>query len=87
MTVSSWQNYMMRVLRSSSRNYLKERRGTNSFIRITREFYGLEVALLFQKITNSESRFLMKHIFPNSLFIQVVAKCIRISSKIFDGPG
>jgi hypothetical protein len=47
----------------------------------------LEVSLSFWKITNSESRFLMKHIFPNSLFIQVVAKCIRISSKIFGGPG
>jgi hypothetical protein len=78
---------MMRVLRSSSRNYLKERRSTNAFIRITREFYGLEVALSFRKITNSESRFLMKHIFPNSLFIQAVAKCIRISSKIFGGSG
>jgi hypothetical protein len=77
----------MRVLRSSSRNYLKERRSTNVFIRITREFYGSKVALLFRKITNSESRFLMQHIFPNSLFIQEVAKYIRTLKKTSGGPG
>jgi hypothetical protein len=47
MTKSSWHDYMMRVLRSSSRNYLKERRSTNVFVRITREFDGLKVALSF----------------------------------------
>jgi hypothetical protein len=78
---------MMRVLRSSSRNCLKERRSTNVFITITREFYGLKVTLSFRKITNSESKFLMKHIFPNSPFIQAVAKCIRTSNKIPGGPG
>jgi hypothetical protein len=78
--------YMMRVLRSSSRNYLKERRSTNVFIRITWEFYGLKIALSFQKITNSKSKFLMKHIFPNSLFIQAVEKCIRTLNKISGGP-
>jgi hypothetical protein len=87
MTVSSWHNNMMRVLRSSSRNYLKARRSTDVFIRIIREFYGLKVALSFRKITNSESKFLMKHIFPNSLFIQVVAKCIRTLNQTSGGPG
>jgi hypothetical protein len=47
MTVSSWHNYMIRVLRSSTRNYLKERRSTNVFIMIAREFYGLRVTLSF----------------------------------------
>jgi hypothetical protein len=87
MIVSSWHNYMMRVLRSSSRNCLKERRSTNVFVRITREFYDLKVALSFRKIMNSESKFLMKHIFQNSLFIQAVSKCIMSSNKIFGGPG
>jgi hypothetical protein len=78
---------MMRVLRSSSRNYLKERRSINVFMRITREFYGLKVTLSFRKIMNSESRFLMKYIFPNSLFIQAVAKSIRTLNKISGGLG
>jgi hypothetical protein len=29
----------------------------------------------------------MKHIFPNSLFIQVVAKCIRTLNQTSGGPG
>jgi hypothetical protein len=47
----------------------------------------LKVALSFRKIRNSGSKFLMKHIFPNSLFIQKVAKCIRTSNKISKGLG
>jgi hypothetical protein len=36
-------------VRSSSRNCLTERRSTNVFVRITREFYGLKVSLSFEK--------------------------------------
>jgi hypothetical protein len=57
MTKSSWHNYMMRVSRSSSRNYLKERRSTNAFIRIIREFFGLEVALSSKKSRTPKADF------------------------------
>jgi hypothetical protein len=41
---SSWHNYMMKVLKSSSKNSLKERRNINIFAKIRMEFYGLNLA-------------------------------------------
>jgi hypothetical protein len=43
-------------------------------------------ALLYQKIINFENKSLMKHIYPNSLFIRVAPKCIKIYESIFGGP-
>jgi hypothetical protein len=104
MTVSSWHNYMMRVLRSSKQ---KLSQGEEKYKYFRQDHMGvlwfesrivvpknqelrkkiLDEALSYPKIMNSEQKFLMKHIFPNSLFIQAVAKCIRTSNKISGGPG
>jgi hypothetical protein len=43
--------------------------------------------LLYQKIINFESKFLMKLIYLNSLFIPVAPKCIKTCDNIFGGPG
>jgi hypothetical protein len=44
MIKSSWHNYMMKVLKSSSKNSLKERRNINVFTETRMEFYGLNLA-------------------------------------------
>ena len=44
MTESSWDNYMIKVLRSSNKNSLKEKGSISVFVRIIRESYGLKVA-------------------------------------------
>jgi hypothetical protein len=44
MIESSWHNYMMKVLKSSSKNSLKERRNINVFAKTRMEFYGLNLA-------------------------------------------
>jgi hypothetical protein len=53
---------------------------------IIKEFYGSTIVLLYLKITNFVNKSLMKPIYPNSLFILVVPKCIKIFDRIFGGP-
>jgi hypothetical protein len=77
----------MRVSESSNQNYLKERLNTSVSILILEESCGSTNVLLYQKIINFESKFWMKLIYPNSLFIPVAPKCIKIYDNIFGGPG
>jgi hypothetical protein len=77
----------MRVSELSNRNYLKEKLNTSVSILILKESCGSTNALLYQKIINFESKSLMKLIYPNSLFIPVAPKCIKIYDNIFGGPG
>jgi hypothetical protein len=77
----------MRVSELSNRNYLKERLNTNVSILILKESCGSTNVLLYQKIINFESKFLRKLIYPNSPFIPVAPKCIKIYDNIFGGPG
>jgi hypothetical protein len=50
-----------------------------------KEFYGSTIILLYPRIINFVNKSLMKHIYINSLFIQVVPKCIKIFDKIYGG--
>jgi hypothetical protein len=77
---------MMRVSKLSSSNYLKERPNISVFTLIIKEFYGSTIESLYLRIINFINKSLMKHIYPNSLFILVVPKCIKIFNKIFGGP-
>jgi hypothetical protein len=77
---------MMRVSELSNYNYLKEKLNTDVFVLILKESCGSTNALLCQKIINFENKSLMKPIYPNSLFIPVAPRCIKIYDNIFDGP-
>jgi hypothetical protein len=75
------------VSKSSDQNYLKERLNTSVSILILKESCGSTDILLYQKIISFENKFLMKLIYPNSLFIPVAPKYIKIYDNIFGGPG
>ena len=49
MIASSWDNYMMRVSRSSRKSYHKEKQSINVSEWILEEFYGLESRLVVPK--------------------------------------
>jgi hypothetical protein len=77
---------MMKVSKLSNRNYLREKPSIDASTLIIKEFYGSTIILLYLKIINFVNKSLMKHIYPNSLFILVVLKCTKIFDKIFGGP-
>jgi hypothetical protein len=78
---------MMKVSKLSNRNYLREKKNIGVSTLIIKEFYGSTIVLLYLRIINFVSRSLMKHIYPNFLFILVVLKCIKILGEIFGEPG
>jgi hypothetical protein len=77
---------MMRVSKSSNQSYLWEKPNINIFTPIIKESYGSTTALLYLKIIHYVDKSLMKPIYPNSLFILVAPKCIKIYDNIFGGP-
>jgi hypothetical protein len=76
----------MRVSKLSNPSYLREKLNISVFTPIIKEFYGLTIVLLYLKIISFASKSLMRHIYPSSLFILVVPKCIKIYDRIFGGP-
>jgi hypothetical protein len=77
---------MMKVSKILNQNYLRERPNISVFTQIIKEFYGSTIILLYLKIISFASKSLMRHIYPNSLFILVVQKYIKIFGKTFGGP-
>ena len=49
------------------------------------EFCGLNLVLLYPRITNLEDKSLMRHIYQSFLFIPVVPRCTRILNRISGG--
>jgi hypothetical protein len=77
---------MLKVLKLSNQNYLREKPNISVSTQIIKEFYGSTIVLLYPKIINFVNKSLMKHIYLNSLFILVVPKCTKIFDKDFGGP-
>jgi hypothetical protein len=77
----------MKALKSSNRNYLREKQNISVSTLNIKEFYGSTIVLLYLKIVSYVRKSLMKHIYPSFLFILVVLKCTKILSKTFGGPG
>jgi hypothetical protein len=77
---------VIRVSKLLKPNYLREKLNISVSTLIIKEFCGSTIVLLYLKIINFVNKSLMKHIYPNSLFILVVPKCIKISDKTFGGP-
>jgi hypothetical protein len=78
---------MMKVSKLSNRSYLKEKPNIDVSTLIIKEFYDSTIILLYLRIINFVNKSLMKHIYPNFLFILVVLKSIKILSKTFGRPG
>jgi ribonuclease HI len=83
---SSCLNYIMRVSKLSNQSYLREKLNISVFTLIIKELYGSTIELLYLKIISFASKSLMRHIYPSSLFILVIPKCIKIYDRIFGGP-
>jgi hypothetical protein len=78
---------MMKVSKLSNRSYLREKQSIGVSTQVIKEFYGSTIILLYLRIINFINKSLMKHIYPNFLFILVVLKCIKTLGKTFGGPG
>jgi hypothetical protein len=77
---------MMRVSKLSNQSYLWEKPNISVFTLIIKESYGSTIVLLYLKTIHCVDKSLMKPIYPNSLFILVAPKCIKIYDRIFGGP-
>jgi hypothetical protein len=77
---------MMRVSKLSNPSYPREKLNIGVFTLIIKESYGSTIGLLYLRIINFVSKFSTKHICPNSLFILVAPRCIKIFGNIFGGP-
>jgi hypothetical protein len=83
---SSGHNYKIRVSKLSNQSYLREKLNIGVFTLTIKEHYGSTIELLYLKTISFTSKSLMRHIYPSSLFILVVPKCIKIFDRIFGGP-
>jgi hypothetical protein len=77
---------MMRVSKLSNQSYLREKPNISVFTLTIKEHYGSTIELLYLKIIHYVDKSLMKPIYPNSLFILVAPKCIKIYGNIFGEP-